>query len=58
MLKGFKTTCLAYLHSRNFNLQVKLNLRAELKKCQVAPPGFEPGTFYLPGRCANHYAMV
>ena len=32
MLKGFKTTCLAYLHARNFNLRVKFNLQAEFKK--------------------------
>ena len=27
--------CLAFLHSRKFTLQVKL------EKCQAAPPGFE-----------------
>ena len=33
-------------------------LKPSWKTCQAAPPGFEPGTFCLPGRCANHYAMV
>ena len=34
---------LAYLHSRKFTVQAKL------EKCQAAPPGFEPGTFSLVG---------
>ena len=47
IFKGFETTCLAYLHSRKFTLQAKL------EKCQAAPLGFEPGTFCLPGRFSS-----
>ena len=54
---GFETTCLA-LHSRKLLFASQIG-----KQCQAAPPGFdsssfEPGTFCLPGRCANCCAMV
>ena len=36
---GFETMCLAYLHSRKFTLQAKL------EKCQAAPLEFEPSAY-------------
>ena len=43
--------------SRLFTLP-KIHFASQVEKCQAAPPGFEPGTFCLPGRCANPCAMV
>ena len=37
IFKGFETTCLAYLHSRKFTSQTKL------ETCQAALPGLNPG---------------